>query len=286
MRWAWVVLTVAACNDVFGLEPTRLRGMPTSCPPLGTPPRYAPLFVQMLVADCSDYTPSAGAGIALAACAGSTGRYIAGGPVGGELAAVDVPPQNNCVNLDYARLVPEGDRAYVDENNFDCNGNDTFGEYVPVDASHWTYVRDLGIAPSIDGSGEELGSVSTAPGRRAMITINYDSSLHEWVQQPDDTWRELTPAYTSGDLGIAASGLLSAANLTSDGLRVVFAARVPGTVEQRVFYADRASRDDRFGAATPLDGVPGTVDDPVMTDDCTRVYFSGLGRIFYVEETE
>lgn len=282
MRWAWAVLTVAACNDVYGLGDTRLYTAPTSCPPIGTPPHYAPRFAQMLVADCDNYTPSSDAGFALAGCANNGTEYIGAGAIGDDLGLTDIPARNKCVNLNYARLAPEGDRAYVDDNNFDCLGNDSFAEYVATDPMHWTYVGDSGIPPSTDGTGEELGSFTYGPDRHAMVVSGTDGTLHEWVLQ-GTSWHEILPAYVGPELGLRASSINGAPNLTPDGLRLVFQA-VGADGAAATFYMDRPAIDARFTVATPLAGVPGDVYDAYLTPDCTRVYFSGLGRIFYLEE--
>ncbi len=286
MRWACLVLAATGCNPAFGLDRTKLvlDARPASCPPIGTAPRYTADFVQTIVADCHDYTPIVPAGLAVAGCAGATAPVNEAGPIDGPLAPIAVAPINTCVNLAYARLVPEGDRLYVDENNYDCDNNDIIGEYVPVDATTWQYVGDLGIPPSVGTDGEGFGSVTVAPNRHAMVTAYNDGSLHEWVQQGDNTWREVLPAYTSAELGIGQYGVYTAVNLTSDGLRGVFEAGVADGPGRSIYYIDRPTIADRFGPATPIVGVPDVVTDAFVTDDCTRIYFSGLGRIFFVEE--
>ena len=47
---------------------------------------------------------------------------------------------------------------------------------------------------------------------------------------------------------------------------------------------DRPSVDAPFRAAEPLQGIPPHVYDSAMTEDCARVYFSGLGAVFYVQQ--
>jgi hypothetical protein len=51
-----------------------------------------------------------------------------------------------------------------------------------------------------------------------------------------------------------------------------------------VYYADRASIDDLFGTASPVDSVPTGIAWPHMTADCGRLYYSALGSVFYAEQ--
>ena len=50
-----------------------------------------------------------------------------------------------------------------------------------------------------------------------------------------------------------------------------------------VHYADRPSIDARFGAPVVLPAVPVT-DDLFMTEDCSRLYMSGLGDVLYLNQ--
>ena len=67
--------------------------------------------------------------------------------------------------------------------------------------------------------------------------------------------------------------------MATDGLRIVFYARA---LDQAfyVMYSDRPTIDDRFRPADQITGVP-NVADPFLTEDCARIYFSGLGSVFY-----
>ena len=74
--------------------------------------------------------------------------------------------------------------------------------------------------------------------------------------------------------------------MTTDGLRMVFGGLQLGGSGQAVFYADRGSLDARFGTASVLDGVPATVTDAYLSEDCERIYFSGLQSIFYEQRAQ
>lgn len=40
----------------------------------------------------------------------------------------------------------------------------------------------------------------------------------------------------------------------------------------------------RFETMVPLEGVPGGIAGPYMTEDCARVYFSAAQSILYVQQ--
>ena len=84
---------------------------------------------------------------------------------------------------------------------------------------------------------------------------------------------------------MAATRLVSAVtvtgmpNLSPDGLRLVLGST---TQQSKVMYSDRPSVDMRFRQAVPLMDIP-DVPDPFLTEDCARVYFSGIGSVFYAQ---
>ena len=71
--------------------------------------------------------------------------------------------------------------------------------------------------------------------------------------------------------------------LSSDGLRMVFSGTtMPLQIGRKMYYAERADLSKRFGSATELADVP-VVDGAYLTDDCARIYLSGLNSLFYVQ---
>jgi hypothetical protein len=284
-----ILVALAGCNQVFGVGPTTLPppdALPTGCPAIGTPPQFSNKFDQVIDESCGDYIPSAVTGIALAHCSDIASSYIAVGPIDQPLAAVDVPA-DPVVNVERPRLLPEGDGAYIVLNNYDANNDDKFAEYRPIDATHWAFVADLNM-PAAIFSGSTLptylGAPTRAPNRHVFVSggglNDIDYTFHELALAGDGTWLEPGAPYIDGDL--VASGLLEAPNLTPDGLRMVFRGYA-ASGEVGIFYADRQTIDDRFTSATILTGVP-AASDAYMTEDCTRIYFTGLGSIFYVRQ--
>jgi hypothetical protein len=49
------------------------------------------------------------------------------------------------------------------------------------------------------------------------------------------------------------------------------------------FYADRAAITDRFGAPRVIDSAP-MASDLFVTGDCSRLYFSAAGAVFYAQQ--
>jgi hypothetical protein len=82
--------------------------------------------------------------------------------------------------------------------------------------------------------------------------------------------------YTAGDLGLST---VRGPMLTPDGLHMVFIGSNKDDVEG-MYYADRAELTARFSVARLLDGVP-VNDGAYVPDDCSRIYLSGLGSVFY-----
>jgi hypothetical protein len=278
---ALVVLT-GACNAVYDLEDTSLPPppLPPTCPAIGIAPAFSPDFHQFAVQPCSDYTLSATANRGMASCPTRVGPEVAIGEVDAPVSAIVTPPVNDFVNIQNPRLVPEGDVAYIYENNFDANGSNTFGVYRPVDDTTWRYDGDLGV-PFTPTYGLEIGVPSAGPVRHLMVVdgTTFPEGLYEIVGHQGSGWQSVLPGYTT-ELGVRVA---TAPNLSADGLRMVFRAIESTGNTFAVFYADRESLDARFGMAQRLEGVP-DVADPFMSDDCARIYFSGLGSLLYVDQ--
>lgn len=272
---AGALLLLGGCNAAFGIEATELPPpdvLPTTCPPIGTTPRFSGTFRQVVAQACTDYSPSLDGDIAMGSC----GFDIWVGPVDAPLTHLPLTPVNAFAQLKAPRVTPEGNVAFIDNNNFDNNSGDMFAEYDAVNATTWNLVGDTGIPHGTD-LGATIGQVTRAPNRHVMWTNGKDGTLHELVQQGAATWSEVP---TTAALGL--TDYYTPASLTPDGLHLIL--RATGSSGMSIYYATRSSIDDPFGAAAPLSGIPDNVPDPVMTADCTRVYFTGVGRIFYVEQ--
>jgi hypothetical protein len=83
-------------------------------------------------------------------------------------------------------------------------------------------------------------------------------------------------SYTPAELGVAAA---HSPMLTPDGLHVVFVG-TDSAAKSGMYYADRADTSARFSTGRLLVGVP-VVDGAYVPEDCSRIYLSGLGSVFY-----
>jgi len=115
--------------------------------------------------------------------------------------------------------------------------------------------------------------------------VDSQLALHELVLPANGTGIDLL---VMGAPRLTRFGGLSAPNLSPDGLRLVFSATV--MVSQSsvtgVMYASRDSVTTPFtyGEMVFLQGPPAEAETPFLTEDCSRVYFSGLESVFYVTE--
>ncbi|MDB4954788.1 MAG: hypothetical protein JWO36_2357 [Myxococcales bacterium] len=278
MRWIGVFV-LCSCNQVFSLNATRQIDAephqffdapvdaPFTCPPIGTAPQFSNLLHQVIPQDCSDYTISASANRALGACLSPWGAAIAQGTVDGDLTVI-IP--TDTIQRYRPRLAPEGDTMLV--YTFDPINGQAFQE-LAWDGASWTQVAVLPM-PAQAG---QITSPTRRPNRHVLIVSI--TGLDEYVDAGNNVWNPtLTHSHTQLGVINASSPFLSA-----DGLRLIIYGITTGKGEAHAMYTDRTSVDSPFGAATPLTGVP-TASDLFMTEDCSRIYMSGLQSIFYVQQ--
>jgi len=276
-----VLVLGAGCNQVLGLSSTQVIDAgfydaqidaPFACPPTGTgmPPRFSRLLHQVVVQPVFEYTTSS-----------ATMRAVAQSPSGvveGPIDDVMTPATGlggspaclACAQLVFPRLTPEGDGVYGVLSSM-------FGAHLALyrrAANEWMEVQAFGTP-----LGSFLSSVTRGPTRHLMI---YDGvAFHEYAVDDGGGSTEVLPAYQPGDLGLFNLGNPM---FTADGLRMVFPGTVvrDGTTTTEMYYADRPDLAARFTTATALVDVP-VVDSAYLTEDCSRIYISGLGSLFYAQ---
>ncbi|HSD90159.1 MAG TPA: hypothetical protein VLB44_21660 [Kofleriaceae bacterium] len=280
MRWATaLLLALCACNQVFDLRSTKAidarrdffdapLDAPYACPATGETPAFAPLFHQVIVQNCKDYAASQARHTGIALCDDQySGNYLlSDGPIDGPLTEIPgfVDP---LWFLQYLRASADGDEL--------------FAMYYSAGYQVRTFRRTTGgwerRPDFFDTAGYlEFSHPTNGPVRHAMH-IDTTGKLLEFTEDAVGNWTQID-SYTAAQLGIDFPGSPS---LSGDGLRLMLYGR-PGGGAQHLAYTDRASLTDRFGPVRRLEGVP-FVRDAMMTDDCSRVYFSGLESIFYVQ---
>jgi len=286
MRFAVVTLVLCACNQLYGLEPTEPLPIepvffdapadaPFACPPIGQTPQFSRLFHQ-IPQTCTEWTGSLISGKALAMCFQPT-MQIGQGPVEGPLAPIAGFETVNQVHFDAPRTLPDAEQVIIrrwDETT-------VFGEirvYNRDANDALTYSHEIKLPSAATDSFVRYGSPSRGPKRRMFVR---QLSIPLTEIEVDETGTSTQVAtYSETDLDVTSFAGLPP-SMTGDGLRIVFSAA--GPTMNGIFYSDRASLGDRFRAASLLMGVPSS-SDAFMTDDCERMYFSGLGSILYVQQ--
>lgn len=267
-----LLLTVTACNSIFGL-PDVLRvdarieiDAPTTCPGTGTVPGYARTPTQVLAQECSSYQRTTSGDLAIASCIVGISYGSVEGPADGPLDRPSLPGNT----YGQRRLDPAGGTLYA------------ISTTAPIevlafrrDGTGWTVDAKLPfVYPTM-----ALSTVARIGDAVHLIVVDSSvlpNEIHEWVGV-GGTWNEQGPSTTPAGLGVL--GFDSWIDLSPDGLRMVVQAVLPNETDTAMYYLDRSSPTGSFGTPQRID-LP-RVSDPFITDDCTRVYYSGLDRVFY-----
>lgn len=262
------LLSIAACNQVFGSRevetaPAQIFDAPIdapfACPPIGTTPHFSPFLHQLSVTGCTHYSETSGFAVADCEIAGAHTAMIA--QIGDTLE----PAANVVTSLLglTPRLSPDGQRLYIHLGT-------QLAEYTRA-STDW-----LGpVMTSVPLTGNAgFSTVGSAAGVDRIIvpTNNSPPRLDEWERR-DGMWMLISQTLPA-DLGIVSG--LGAIAMTSDGRRLVVSG-ADGTA-----YTDRDSIAGTFRRIEMLEA-PSSV-DTFMTDDCARVYVSGLGSTFYAQQ--
>lgn len=272
-----LVVVLASCNQLYGIESTGLIDAaareyfdaaidaPFACSPVGQTPAYSLLLRQVISQNCIDYTISADRQVGSAVCFDDNFALYSAAALGPIDAPLTRLPDldDPSFALQFLRMSPDGDLLIV--TYYGAAGYEVRTFERQSDGA-WLRGPNVAAAPS-------YFDVS-APTRRPrhLVRTATDSMLHELVQDGGGAWNEIT-THSPTQLGVAYPG---SPKLSADGLRLLL---LDGT---RVLYTDRASLGAPFRAAEPLPGVP-YVRDAFMSEDCSRVYFSGLQQILYVQ---
>jgi hypothetical protein len=267
-----LLLIAAGCNQVYGLEQTRVRDAPVKeffdAPVDAMPgcgggePLFQPQYFQLPIQEnCFSYSTSEAGKIAVARC----NLGVRQGKFDDALDTETFPPNDP---IDEPRLSPEGDVLFVEAS---------VGTAIEVQlyrrtGETWTLDRKIA-----DGASYRyISNPTRAPNRRAIQTDfqNNVTKLVELVEQPG-TWMEFD-RYPITDLGLSNATSLS---LTPDGLHLTVASST--LVGSAVFFASRPDVSQRFGLAVLLTTVPKEAQSPFMTDNCARIYFTALTTVFY-----
>jgi hypothetical protein len=260
----WWLAGVCSCNWMYGLDETRLQDAqgidaPAVCT-TNTALQFARQARQAVLQDCRDYTFVGDR--AVAHCGYVYTGAIAEGPVDGTLVNVTIAPTEPEATIHRPRLMPDGE-LLVSQRFVD--GHELVSVYERA-ASGWGWSRDL---PFTLGADDRAGVPSRGPARQLFITRR--SFLEVAVEGQDNQWTITALPFTA----FGVSKVHTAIHLSADGTRAVFAG------DGAIHYAVRKSVDVPFSGAYRLE-LP-DVPDPFLAADCSRIYFSGLESIFFVQ---
>ena len=301
MRWlalvvglracAWsALLALCACDRLLGLHANAPADasdaaffdgpISYTCPPIGTTPSYYTDLRQVVAQQCDRYAASS-SGLALARCVDASGDYVVMTGMIDQMLAAPTGIADPTTFLVGATIGAD-DTAVI---TVITNGTPQMYEYrTYVQLPDQTWARGTDLIPampsSVGGFLLVATPTTTTPRHLAYANNNGNSlSLHELVEGAGG-WAEAPWS----PISFAALGLtdVSTLRLSPDGRRIVLSAQTAAGAGVPL-YADRQTIDVPFRALDALDAVPyGST--PFMSDDCARIYVSGLDRIFYLQE--
>jgi len=267
---------LCACNQVFGVEPTEPRDAaffdtaldaPFACPS-GTVPQFDRVLEQAVFQFCQEYNVSLDHDRAVAMCYEPV-RQIAEGKID-DTRLTPIPGfEAGVIDFDEPRLTPEGE-LIVRRNE---PSGTVFELYTRAGAS-WTSPTRLQLPATVPPM--ILGTPSRGPDRRVFITGT--TTVYELEVDTSGKASEVHQ-YTPAELGVVAVSPVPA-NLTADGLRLVFSGLLAGDTFYRTLYTERQAVTASFGAASAISSTA-TLYDPYLNSDCSRLYFSAAGSVFY-----
>jgi hypothetical protein len=260
------LLALAGCNQLFGSTSVAVQpgaqfdaplDAPFACPAIGQTPQYSQYVHQFLARDCSFY--GTGGSDAIASCTISGAETVVIGPIGSDLLpAVGLP----------SSLLPLTPRLAPDGQTILARSDPRIVEYART-GNTWT-VATLEVF-QLANSGVPFSSIAQSGSTLRVLMIEYSTGSLVEYERANGAWSKISTTPLS-QLNLASvSGLA----LTGDGLRLVI------STGNQVLFTDRPSLDAAFRPADPVQAPTGV--DIFATDDCARIYLSGLGSVFYAQ---
>lgn len=286
-----MILALVGCNQIFGVNATGMLppidaqqfdaalDAPYACPPLGTAPAFSRNYHQAVMQNCTGYSASPGADLAMSVCQlGGANEVIADGPIDGAMTASVLvsPPETPMIGQPSPKIGPDGDVLLV--RRFDTVKNKFLIALYERVSGTWVYRYDA-YTPNQQFSAFPSTPTRGASARRFLLYVGIgQGQLDEIVETSSGVWSKAA-SHTTAELAVAT---ITDVNLSPDGLRIVFNGATASPIAPAVLYADRARVGDPFDHAIALD-VP-AVHEPFMTEDCGRLYFDAIDTIFFVQQ--
>lgn len=269
---AVVLAAATGCNAAFDLAQTSgtreffdaAPDAPYRCPGLGETPRFQRDLVQVLTQNCSTYSISERAGLALASCTEPERGIYVGSPGGALTRAAGFEPGIGTW-VDSARIAADGDLALAKQCSVE--GPCTLAVFRRRSDGTWVDGGTTGIAIGVT---ESFSAPSLAPDRRFLLARGV--GVDEYAEEPGGAWRlALTHVLPSST---------QHASLGADGLRMISSGRASAAEPMAAMYLDRSAVDEPFTQPRTI-AVPHERDHAI-TEDCGHVYFTALRSVFYV----
>jgi len=266
------VLALAGCNSVFGNNSVQridaqffdAIDAPSQCPPIGQTPHFSTVLHQDFIQNCMGYRISSGR--AASACTVGDGYRVFEGPIDQPLQLVpELVAAGPSSLYDRVLLSSDAQTMFLHEIDFDTGMGATRAARRQLDGT-W----QLQAPPELGQNPNDLpASVARGPtGDHALVRAS-DLTIHEWIDD-GGTWREAqVHAFDSDTLD---------AQLSADGLRLTLY-----TSKLEYLFSDRPDEDSPFREPEPLPGAPHASLAPAITEDCARLYVTGLDSVFYVQ---
>jgi hypothetical protein len=263
----FMLALLAACNQVYGLEPTQLPNhdaAPSECPPVGTAPRFGAEIQQAVAQPCTLYRFNTTGTLATAVC--STLGTVVGTRDAPLTKAAGLPELISPYSD--PRPAPARRRIYMRERITSPTISNAIVAFDEDGAGSWSLTEKLPIP--ITGA-ENISTVFLGSGSERVIVTDANLKTMTEYAAADGTWSPVgdphafLPRFLGGTFSV-----------TTDGLRAVYASNDG----KELLYVDRTDVESWFGEPRPLAGAP-FVYDAHLADDCTRLYYSGLDSIFF-----
>ncbi|MDB4958622.1 MAG: hypothetical protein JWO36_6191 [Myxococcales bacterium] len=285
------MFALCACNQIFGLKQVVERDAgvpffdgapdaPYACPPYGQRPFFGHGLFEAVAQRCTSYAIGGTDADphAMGLCS-DPNVPVGYGPADAPLSPVafKIP---DMTTLRSVRLAPEGDLAVVTIDN-PYAPLTSFEVYKPT-ADAWTSAGVIATATyGCFGCAPVIVSTPTRGPNRHVVAYDYNQKLlFELEDQGAYPWVQVS-AQAIGDLGPMYIG--SPISLSADGLRMVFYANAGA--DFGIYYADRMALSSPFEPAVWLSNLPHTSGtDPFLTQNCSRLYISGLDSVFFAKQ--
>ncbi len=284
------LLGLCACNQIFGLSGTKARAIdaqyfdapadaPYSCPGAGAQPAYGRLLHQVIEQNCYYYTISTTSGLAIASCYEQAGMQIESGLIDQAMTPITLQTKF-ATGYWYNPVFTTDDDIFVTAYDSAATAY-SFVSWVRGGDGTWADGPAI-TWPFTWATGDTLTVPSHAPGRHMLYFRQPDNAWYEIAETSPGTWAlaRATP-YTVAQLGMQ---WVYEIQMSGDGLRLIAYGEPVGATTYSIVYSSRPSLDADWPPLQPLAGAPGGATAPYLTDDCARLYFSGLSSVLYVQQ--